>query len=312
MKNNPRSTRVAGDFFVPGPTHRPAYELKAELDQANRALLDLLDHEFGTHTQLHKALLHHFSAGGRRVRMALALDAGKRLDLSSSDRRHLALATELVHNASLIHDDLQDQDPVRRGHPAVWHAYGSDVAILAGDYLLASAFGQLAHCTRQVPILIQHFQKRTADLIVGQALDLSHDETSEPISVERYRQIVAAKSGALLAMPLELTLITSGHAQAVTLARNAGHAFAIAYQISDDLSDVEADARHNCFNLFHALAHSGEPDALHAAITEGQLQCVQAVEFASSLPRDCGGLMVEKARQMMAHFQQMEKETRNS
>lgn len=311
MKNNPRSTLVAGDFFVPDPTNHRVSALESELQQANYALLETLDHEFCAHTQLHKALHHHFSAGGGRVRMALALDAGRRLDLPTHDRLHLALATELLHNASLIHDDLQDQDPVRRGHPAVWHAYGTDVAILAGDYLLASAFGQLSHCTRQLPALIQHFQKSSADLIFGQALDLSHDETSDKFSIEHYRRVVSAKSGALLAMPLELTLIASGHAQSVSRARNAGHAFAIAYQISDDLNDVEADAKHQCFNIIHALLHNGEQDALHAAITEGQVQCQQAIEIAGMLPKQCGELMIEKARHLMAHFQQME-ETENS
>ena len=297
---------VAGDFFMPNQNGQPISGLESEFEQANHALLQTLDHEFGANTQLNEALHHHFNAGGGRVRMALALDAGRRLGLPSSDRHHLALATELLHNASLIHDDLQDQDPVRRGQPAVWSAYGSDVAILAGDYLLATAFGQLAHCTRQAPTLIQHFQKRSADLIFGQALDLSHGETLEWFSLETYRQIVSAKSGALLAMPLELALIASGHTQAVALARNAGEAFAIAYQISDDLSDLEADARHDCFNIVHALLQCRRNSPLHAAITEGQIQCQHAIDQARTLPNDCGELMVQKAQQLMAQFQEVE------
>ena len=291
---------------MPNPVDHSASDLASEIEQANQALLDTLELEFGQHTQLHKALHHHFNAGGGRVRMALALDAGRRLDLSTHDRLHLALATELLHNASMIHDDLQDRDPVRRGCPAVWRAYGADVAILAGDFLLATAFGQLSHCTRHVSTLIQHFQKSSTDLIVGQALDLSHDEIPGAFSIEHYRRIVSAKSGALLALPLELTLIAAGHDQVVAYARDAGHAFAIAYQISDDLSDVEADARHDCLNIIHALLHNGQQDALHAAITEGRVQCQQAIEIAGMLPKGCGELMVEKAKHLMAHFQKTE------
>jgi len=306
MKNNPRSIHMAGDFFMPNQTGQLISGLDAEVEQANHALLHSLNHAFGAHTQLNEALHHHFNAGGGRVRMVLALDAGRRLGLSSTDRLHLALATELLHNASLIHDDLQDQDPVRRGQPAVWRAYGTDVAILAGDFLLATAFGQLAHCTHQVPALLQHFHKRSADLIFGQAHDLGHDERPEDFSLETYRQIVSAKSGALLAMPLELPLIASGHTQVVARAQATGRAFAIAYQISDDLSDIEADARHDCFNIVHALLHSGHPAPLHAAITEGRLQCQQAIENACLLPGHCGELMVERAQRLMTHFQQTE------
>jgi len=305
MKNNPRSIDVAGDFFMPNRTGQTLSDLESEFERANHALLQTLDHELGANTQLNEALHHHFNAGGGRVRMSLALDAGRRLGLPNSDRHHLALATELLHNASLIHDDLQDQDPVRRGQPAVWSAYGSDVAILAGDYLLATAFGQLAHCKRQSPTLIQHFQKRSADLIFGQALDLSFSEASENFSLDTYRQIVSAKSGALLAMPLELALIASGHTQAVASARGAGEAFAIAYQISDDLSDIEADARHDCFNIIHALLQSEGNDSLHAAITEGQIQCQHAIDKARTLPKHCGELMVEKAQQLMVQFQEV-------
>lgn len=290
------------------PKTSQAPGLASELQQANRALLESLDHGLCSSTQIHAALHHHFNAGGGRVRMALALDSGRRLGLSANDRLQLALATELLHNASLIHDDLQDQDLTRRGQPAVWAAYGTDVAILAGDYLLATAFGQIGHCTHQVSALIQHFQKRTADLIFGQALDLASNGATQQFSLEQYRQIVAAKSGSLLAMPLELTLIASGQDQYLSTAQTAGQAFAVAYQISDDLTDVQADARHDCLNLVHSLLKEGHHDAMHIAITEAQVQCQHAIDMANFLPHTCGELMAEKATQLLMHFNRM-KET---
>lgn len=284
--------------------------LAGELQRANRAMLESLDHGLPSGTQINTALRHHFNAGGGRVRMALALDSGRRLGLSPKNRLRLALATELLHNASLIHDDLQDQDPTRREQPAVWAAYGTDVAILAGDYLLASAFGQLAHCTDQVPRLIQHVQKRTTDLIFGQALDLAANDQAEAFSLECYRQIVSAKSGALLSMPLELTLLAAGQAQYLPAAHTVGQAFAVAYQISDDLKDIQTDARHDCLNVVHALLKLGQDNALHVAITEAQVQCHQAIDLADTLPNACATLMAEKAKQLLVHFNQIE-ETHN-
>lgn len=278
----------------------------SELQQANRILLESLDHGLSSGTQLHAALTHHFNAGGGRVRMAMALDSGRRLGLSAQNRLHLGLATELLHNASLIHDDLQDQDATRRGQPAVWAAYGTDVAILAGDYLLATAFGQLGHCTERLPALLRHFQTRTADLIFGQALDLAANDSTQAFSLERYRQIVSAKSGALLAMPLELTLLASGQDQYLPTAQAAGQAFAVAYQISDDLMDIQADARHDCLNLVHGLLKLGQDNALHLAITEGQLQCQQGIDLADTLPSSCAELMATKAKKLRMHFKQTE------
>ncbi|HEY7906636.1 MAG TPA: polyprenyl synthetase family protein [Wenzhouxiangella sp.] len=306
MKNNPRSIHLAGDFFMAETKTPQVSNLASELQRANRTLIESLDHGLSSGTQLHAALHHHFSAGGGRVRMALALDSGRRLGLSEKNRLRLALATELIHNASLIHDDLQDQDPTRRGKPAVWVTYGTDVAILAGDYLLASAFGQLGHCTQEVPALIQHFQKRTSDLIFGQALDLASGDAKESFSLQRYRQIVSAKSGALLSMPLELTLLASGQDMYLPAAQNAGEAFAVAYQISDDLTDIQADARHDCLNVVHALLQLGQETALHVAITEGQVQCQQAIDLADTLPNGCAKLMAEKAKQLLMHFNQLE------
>ncbi len=285
-------------------------EITSALQRAEQALLDGLNHELSSGSQLHSALRDHFNAGGGRVRMALALDASHRLGLSAHNAHQLAVATELLHNASLIHDDLQDQDLTRRGQPAIWAAYGSDVAILAGDYLLASAFGQIGQCTCEVPALIQHLHKRTSDLIYGQALDLAANEAAEQFSLQRYREIVAAKSGALLALPLELALIASHHAQSLPVAQTTGQAFAIAYQISDDLNDIQSDARHNCLNLVHALLSGGDEYALHVAITEGSLQCQYAIDMANHLPHQCGDLMMQQAQRLLIRFKQM-RETHN-
>src|SRR6056297_2071568 len=115
------------------PPARPAAGLGADFDHA----LAIAVEEEG---KLGEALDHHFAAAGGFGRARLALDASEALGLDRSIAISLAVACELLHNASLVHDDLQDRDELRRGQLAVWARFGEDVAISVGDFLLTRAF----------------------------------------------------------------------------------------------------------------------------------------------------------------------------
>ena len=189
-----------------------------------------------------KAATYHLQSGGQHVRARLALHAGKVLGLNREDAVALAASAELLHNASLIHDDLQDQDYFRRGKKTVWSVFGSKVAICAGDLLLSAAYGSLAGLqdTRKLSKLLVLIHARTAVVIGGQCGDL--EAQSNPVSdVKSYEAIAAAKSGALLSLPLELVLIAADHEAAAIIGRRACEAFAIGYQIADDISDIHSD-----------------------------------------------------------------------
>ena len=86
------------------------------------------------------AARYHFSAGGSRIRAQLGLAAAAALNLSPQASLACALAPELLHNASLVHDDLQDEDTMRRTRPAVWSRFGKDIAISTGDLLISAAY----------------------------------------------------------------------------------------------------------------------------------------------------------------------------
>ena len=100
------------------------------------------------------------------------LDASFALGLPKRDATAIATACELLHNASLIHDDLQDQDAERRGQPAVWAKFGPDVAICAGDLLLSAAYAALAALGETAAPVIAHMHTRVAITIQGQSEDL--------------------------------------------------------------------------------------------------------------------------------------------
>jgi geranylgeranyl pyrophosphate synthase len=191
----------------------------------------------------HGAAVYHLRAGGRRVRAHLALAAGLSLGLSKADAVCIASCAELLHNASLVHDDIQDRDVVRRGQAAGWFQYGTDVAICTGDLLLSSAYGVLCTISQPLllPALLTLLHQRTAAAIDGQCADLATlgDQSAD---LTAYLQIATAKSGALLSLPLELALLAAGRSDATSLARQACENLAVSYQIVDDLQDFDADS----------------------------------------------------------------------
>ena len=89
------------------------------------------------------AAIYHLRSGGRRVRARLAIQACSALGLSEDDALCIAAVVELLHNASLIHDDLQDQEKLRHGCVTVWTKFGTNVAICTGDLMLSAAYGAL-------------------------------------------------------------------------------------------------------------------------------------------------------------------------
>ncbi len=197
------------------------------------------------------ASYYHLQAGGQRMRARLALHASVALGLSEADAITIAAAVELLHNASLIHDDLQDRDTSRRGRETAWFRFGDNAAICSGDLMLSAAYAALATFSKSQYIgqLLITMHANTAAAVEGQLVDLNmaaiNHQNSERYDISAwlsyYKKIAQAKSGALLRLPLELALTGAGMAEHAHLGRNAANAFALGYQIADDISDVEHD-----------------------------------------------------------------------
>lgn len=188
------------------------------------------------------AAAHHLASGGSRMRARIALSAGLALGLRPNLVISLAAAAELLHNASLIHDDLQDRDQIRRGVPTVWAKYGDHVGLCVGDLFLSAAFVAAARAGDDAPIaaLIELVHSTTAAAVHGQCdgFDMAAAACGD---LERYATMAFAKSGALLSLPLELVLTAANRLESLPLARRAAEEFAIGYQIADDLCDYQTD-----------------------------------------------------------------------
>lgn len=241
----------------------------------------------------------HLRAGGSRTRARLALSAGHRLGLSGDTTVPLAAAGELVHNASLIHDDLQDRDPVRRGRPTVWREHGDDNAILAGDLLLSAAYGALAGVPNADPKLFSALHRQIAAVIAGQSEDLAFDADGAP-SVDAYIDIAGAKSGPLLALPLELPLIAAKRAHVLPSVELLSRAFALGYQIVDDMADADRDAVAGDLNIVAILAATGVADPMGMAQRRACEAFATAAALAADLPNRCGVAIERYAEERIA------------
>jgi len=253
--------------------------------------------------QLNALIRYHFDSKASHARARLALTAGLALDLSENICIALAASCELIHNASLLHDDIQDGDTQRRGKEAAWSRFDQSTAMCAGTLMLSAAFETIAQIDQHTQELVLHLHQRTADLIHGQTLDLAF--AAEPVNLQGYLDIASAKSGSLLALPLELVMITCNRLNALPIAKQAGESFAIAYQIADDLNDVEDDLARGTCNIVGVLQRRDvdRSQATREALDLMQKHLRLAEHSAAQLPAEsgayllslCGKLSVEEA-----------------
>ena len=185
-------------------------------------------------TTLSLAAQYHFEKPGKMLRAKMALHAASILKVNDAAALHWAAAIEILHNASLIHDDICDNDLLRRDRPSIWSKYGPNVALTLGDWLVALAFelaaeaGQRAQTPLLVKILAQHMATTTA----GEASEFSLDKGLE---WDRYIEIASDKTAPLLTAPLEgvaaMALRVDASSSIGTYFRSLG----AAYQIANDI-----------------------------------------------------------------------------
>ncbi|MCX4986030.1 polyprenyl synthetase family protein [Streptomyces sp. NBC_00572] len=186
---------------------------------------------------------------GKGVRQALAVLGAEAVGADGADAVPGAVAVELVHTFSLLHDDIMDADALRRQRPAVWKAYGTGPAVLAGDALLAQAVATLAEAPGpHTAAAVRHLSHTLNTLVSGQAEDLRFEERpwSGPGAVEpeQYRSMADHKTGALLGCALALGAILGGAPdRTVSRLERAGRHLGLAFQAVDDILGIWGDPR---------------------------------------------------------------------
>jgi geranylgeranyl diphosphate synthase type I len=177
--------------------------------------------------------------GGKAIRPALAVLSAEAVGRGAEVALPGAVAVELVHNFSLLHDDLMDGDEERRHRPTSWKVFGPAMAILAGDALLALAEGVLLETPAPAgPRAARHLTEATDRLITGQAEDLSFEARLD-VSIDECLTMVGNKTGALLACSASIGSVLAGApAEAVEALSGFGYHLGLAFQAVDDLLGI--------------------------------------------------------------------------
>jgi geranylgeranyl diphosphate synthase, type I len=244
------------------------------------------------------AALEHLSSPGKQVRARLALHSARSLGLDLRSAVAIAAASELIHNASLVHDDIQDGSDLRRGTSTLWARHGRDVAICAGDLMISAAYAALAQVGgHHVSQAVARMHGRISQVIHGQVSDLAARD-SGATTFFQYRTIAVDKSAPLLGLPVELSLILAGRLDCLVQAERAADAFALAYQMADDLEDVESDMASGSLNAVAIFAREMPIERARLLVRRLVNRTFrQASRLAGSLPSDSGALMAAMADQ---------------
>lgn len=206
-----------------------------------RSRLELVIRKFGDDAgTVQGAAAHHLARCGKRTRAKFTFAAARNFE-HPDVLTHIAAAAELIHEASIVHDDIQDRTPVRRGQPTVWKKYGSNTALLLGDHLIAAAFRCLAAsgCRDEaITGLVQAMAVAVSRASSGQLQQLKLHSSGATL-LNQYQTVARHKTGALLALPLQFAaVLAAGDERMISAAQRCGEQLGLAYQILNDLEPL--------------------------------------------------------------------------
>ncbi|HOW25684.1 MAG TPA: polyprenyl synthetase family protein [Bacteroidales bacterium] len=192
--------------------------------------------------ELYDPVRYILSYGGKRLRPVFLL-AG--CDLFGGDIQAAllpAIGIELFHNFTLLHDDIMDQAPLRRGKSTVHQKWDTNIAILSGDTLFALAYQYLLECEREVlPEVMEVFTRTAIEVCEGQQWDMNFENRSD-VSIDQYLEMIRLKTAVLFACSLKIGALTGGADDAGARSLyDCGMNLGIAFQLQDDLLDVYSD-----------------------------------------------------------------------
>ncbi|MBW2108252.1 MAG: polyprenyl synthetase family protein [Deltaproteobacteria bacterium] len=282
----------------PGDLH--AY-LTHKRQRVNQALDRIWERYEARPTPLLEAMRYSLEAGGKRLRPILCICAAETVGGSENTVIEAACALELIHTYSLIHDDLpgMDNDDFRRGKPTCHKMYGEATAILAGDALLTAAFEVLAEAVQQGDARVPDFKwieairviaraSGVSGMVQGQMLDLASEKKA--VSWEELKILQQLKTGALIQASLHVgALLGGGDSRQIQAMCAFGGYIGLAFQMADDILNVEGDAR-----------ITGKPVGSDAALQKATGPSVLGLDAARAYAKD----LVDRAREELAVFEE--------
>ncbi|MET9546867.1 polyprenyl synthetase family protein [Streptomyces sp. NPDC006627] len=204
--------------------------------------------------------------GGKSVRSRLAMLCAVAVGGTPGDAVPGAVAVELVHDFTLLHDDVIDGDALRRYRPAVWSAFGTPAAVLTGDALLAAGLRAVAEVPVRGAAAVRELVDTLLDLVAGQSNDVAF-ESACGVSVPDYLAMAEGKTGALMGCACALGGVLAGaDDEQVRGLRDFGRRLGVAFQCADDV-----------LGIWGRTAHSGKPVGADVAARKKSLPVVAAL-----------------------------------
>ena len=262
---------------------------------------------------LEQVLSHIRQRGGKRMRPMLILLTAKNYGVVSDVTQNAALGLELLHTASLVHDDVVDESSERRGQPSVNASYNNKVAVLVGDYILSTALLRVALSDNHR--IVQHLAELGRTLAAGEILQLSNI-TNEEISEEVYYQVIDKKTAVLFESCATLGAISTGVSEEeIERAKEFGHYIGMIFQIRDDIFDYYESKEIGkptgndmvegklTLPVIYALNHTNMP-AIHTLAKKVKAGTINSDEIAVlvEFTKTHGG--IDYAEQKMVEFAQ--------
>lgn len=194
--------------------------------------------------ELYEPISYILSLGGKRLRPALVLMAADMYGYDLVNALPQALGIELFHNFTLMHDDIMDDAPLRRGMTTVHEKWNANIGILSGDALFVKAYQSIVQTdSKHLPALIDLFNQTALEVCEGQQYDMSF-ETQDDVSMNAYLKMIKFKTAVLLACSLKMgALIADAPAEDQKNLYDFGIHIGIAFQLMDDILDVYGDQK---------------------------------------------------------------------
>jgi octaprenyl-diphosphate synthase len=288
----------------------PLVEMEAQLDEVVQSTVRLIP-EVSTHL---------IGAGGKRIRPTLLLLMARATGADAARGVDLAVATELIHNATLLHDDVVDRGHLRRGVRSAPVVYGNSASVLVGDFMMARAFSLV---TRHGNLsLLKELSRVVSAMAEGEVLQLVRSSRIT-LSMPNYEEIISGKTAGLFSWSCLAGASLKGEPDQVQAASGFGQSFGMAFQIADDVLDYTASPEESGKDLANdltqgkmtlplLLACEEDPDLLGAAEAQAvgeprQEECMKIVERvlqtrAVTRALDKAWSFVEQARQSLGNL----------
>ena len=198
----------------------------------------------GNPKELYAPIEYILRQGGKRMRPTLCLLACDLFNGNIEDCMVPAVAAEIFHNFTLVHDDIMDQAPLRRGMETVYHKWNSDIALLSGDTMLIKAFQYVLAMKKEYSYeVFAELCKVALEVCEGQQFDLNF-ETQDNVSLEAYLEMIRLKTAVLLGSVLKIGAIVAGaDAKNQQAVYDFGINLGLAFQLQDDIFDCYGDVK---------------------------------------------------------------------